>query len=58
MKASPGGIDPRTTFMNGTLNVGTSFMLNEKLDFDDPEQKKVTAWIDVSQILVFGKFEF
>ena len=44
--------------MNGTLNVGTSFMLNEKLDFDDPEQKKVTAWIDVSQILVFGKFEF
>ena len=51
MKSSPEGIDPRTTFMAGTLNVGTSFMLNERLDFDDPEQKKVMAWIDVSFIL-------
>jgi len=46
MKSSPDGIDPKGTFMNGTLNVGTSFMLNEKLDFNDPEQKKVMAWID------------
>ena len=52
MKVSPEGIDPRTTFMTGTLNVGTSFMLNERLDFDDPEQKKVMAWIDVSLTLL------
>ena len=48
MEASPAGIDPETTFMAGTLNVGTSFMLNERLDFNDPDLKKVMAWIDVS----------
>ena len=48
MKASPAGIDPKVTFMTGTLNVGTSFMLNERLDFDDPDLKKVMSWIDVS----------
>ena len=48
MKASPAGIDPKTTFMAGTLNVGTSFMLNERLDFNDPDLKKVMSWIDVS----------
>ena len=48
MKKSPEGIDPKTSFMAGTLNVGTSFMLNERLDFNDPEQKQVMAWIEVS----------
>ena len=53
MKTSPAGIDPKTTFMTGTLNVGTSFMLNERLDFDDPDLKKVMSWIDVSEIFTY-----
>ena len=41
-------------------------MMNERLDFDDPEQKKIMTWIDVSRIMelktsvlaIFGQFHF
>ena len=43
-----GGIDPKKTFMSGTLNVATSFMLNDRLEFGDPEQVMVMNWVEVS----------
>ena len=46
MKNQPGGIDPKRIFMNGTLNVGTSFMLNDRLEFGDPEQIEIMNWIE------------
>ena len=52
MKAHPNGIDPKKIFMNGTLNVGTSFMLNDRLEFGDPEQVKIMNWIEI----IFGNF--
>lgn len=50
MKLKPSGIDPRRTFMNATLNVGTTFMLNDRLDFDDPEQVMVMNWVEVNSL--------
>ena len=50
MKLKPSGIDPRKTFMNATLNVGTTFMLNDRLDFDDPEQVMVMNWVEVNSL--------
>ena len=48
MKLKPSGIDPRRTFMNATLNVGSQFMLSDRLDFEDPEQVMIMNWIEVS----------
>ena len=47
MKSNVDGIDPKRVFMNATLNVGTSFMLNDRLDFGDPEQVQIMNWIEV-----------
>ena len=41
------GIDPKRTFMSGSLNVATSFMLNERFDFNDDEQVMIMNWIEV-----------
>lgn len=42
------GIDPRSTFMSGTLNVATSFMLSDRLEFGDLEQTRIMKWIENS----------
>ena len=47
MAKNTGGIDPKQTFMSGSLNVTTSFMLNERFDFNDDEQVMIMNWIEV-----------
>ena len=49
MKVSPEGIDPGSTYLNAALNVVTAVMLNERLDFNHPQQVKVMEWIEVSK---------
>ena len=50
MKTMPGGIDPRDTFLNAAVNVMTTFILNERLDFGDPQQIKIMSWIEVKEM--------
>ena len=47
MEKHAGGIDPKFIFMHGTLNTSSAFMLNDQLEFDDPEQKNINGWIEV-----------
>ena len=47
MAKNTGGIDPKQTFMSGSLNVTTSFMLNERFEFNDNEQVMIMNWIEV-----------
>ena len=53
MAKNTGGIDPKQTFMSGSLNVTTSFMLNERFEFNDDEQVMIMNWIEVCSN-VFG----
>ena len=46
-KKNGGGIDPKRVFMSATLNVATSFLLNDRLEFGEPEQVMICEWIEV-----------
>ena len=41
MGKRPGGIEPRDIFMNGALNVITSFLCSKTHDFKDREQVEI-----------------
>ena len=47
-KSGGGGIDPQRVFMSCTLNVATSFMLSDRLEFGEPEQVMICEWIEVN----------
>ena len=52
MAKNEAGIDPKRTFMSGSLNVATSFMLNERFDFNDYEQVMIMNWIEVRLCII------